>query len=416
MIKLPAFIFLFLVGVSSHSAGSPDHGATHARSGINSQIGCTEAMILCAKTVTAAVAESGRIWFAWTVGQHLYINYSDDRGLSFSPPFKVNQVPEKIAARGENRPKIALDKAGNIYLSWVNNLPQKWKANIRFAWSDNQGESFSAPLTINDDSKIASHSFNEMLVSDDGQVHIGWLDGRRADLAREQNQAYKGSAIYFASFKTKSITQAISAPKNVHLTDGSCVCCRLGMALDLQERPLVMWRHIFGDNIRDHALLAMDSADRAGKLTRVSFENWKIEGCPHHGPSLLSQERGNNQRLHMSWFNDAPQASGLFYAFTDDQGENLSETLHLASSDTRPGHPFLGLTADKKLQLVWQEFNGEQHSIKLMRSDAGEHWSEPQEIAHASGVTDYPFILSHPKGNLLLWHRLGQPLQLIEID
>ncbi len=47
---------------------------------------------------------------------------------------------------------------------------------------------------------------------------------------------------------------------------------------------------------------------------RVSFQNWKIDGCPHHGPTIANQK----DRLHMSWFNDAAQASGLFYTYTDD--------------------------------------------------------------------------------------------------
>lgn len=413
MIKKILMIFGLLACLSNFSIASPHHGAAQPTSQPSTQYGCTVAEIRCAKTVTATVADNGRIWFAWSAAQHLYINYSDDRGHSFSAPSKINPLPENIAARGENRPKIALDAAGNIYLSWVKNLPQKWTSDIRFAWSGNRGESFSTPMTINDDSQITSHSFNEMLVSDDGQIHISWLDGRKAELAKEQSQSYTGSAIYLASFNTSN---TISTPKNIHLSDGSCVCCRLAMILDQRGLPLLMWRHIFGDNIRDHALLSMATADTASELTRVSFENWKIDGCPHHGPSLLSQPQGIQQRLHMSWFNDAPQASGLFYAYSDNQGKNLSAALQFAASDTQAGHPFLGLTSDGKIQLVWQEFDGQRHSIKLMRSNNGDHWSKPELITQSAGATDYPFLLTHPKGNLLLWHRIGQPLKLIEVN
>jgi hypothetical protein len=45
---------------------------------------CKEANIACAKTVTAHVSASGRIWFAWTVNDYLYVNYSADRGKTLS--------------------------------------------------------------------------------------------------------------------------------------------------------------------------------------------------------------------------------------------------------------------------------------------------------------------------------------------
>ncbi|MGK0441957.1 MAG: hypothetical protein ACJA0N_001763 [Pseudohongiellaceae bacterium] len=397
-------VLYLLLGLAGDGITSPQHSTL---------ADCTETNIRCAKTVSATVTNEGRIWFAWTTGQHLYINYSDDRGQTLSHPIKVNQQPETITARGENRPKIALDASGNIYLSWVKKLPEKWTADIRFAWSADQGKTFSLPLTINDDLQITSHSFNEMLVSNNGQVYISWLDGRHALAAREKGHNYTGTALYMASFNA---SETHNSPKNIHLADGSCVCCRLAMALNQRELPVLMWRHIFGDNIRDHALITLNSSNNAGQLKRVSYQNWQIDGCPHHGPSIISQQQGSDLRLHMSWFNDAPQASGLFYAHSDDEGKHISKVLHVAERSANPSHPHLALTANKKLQLVWQVFDGQQQTVKLIRSDSGEKWTSPELIAHYDGATDYPFLLTHPKGNLLLWHRIDQPLQLIEIN
>lgn len=385
--------------------------ALAGHSGAN-QTTCTDIDISCAKTVSGTVSESGRIWLAWVVAKHLYINYSDDRGRSLSAPIKVNQQPEAIAARGENRPKIALDRADNIYLSWVKNLPQKWTADIRFSWSSDQGKSFSQAVTVNDDQRITSHSFNEMMVTDDGQVNIMWLDGRNALAAKEQNRTYTGSAIYQASFNVNKTTDTAN---NLNLVNGSCVCCRLAMTKDQRHLPVLMWRHIFGDNYRDHALLTMTDHNQWGTPKRVSFENWQIDGCPHHGPSLISQNKQQGQRIHMSWFNDAPLKSGLFYAYTDDEGQNISRVQDFARNNN-PSHPQLALTAGGKLQLVWQEFNGLKQQVKLIRSDNGEQWTSAELIAEHNAPTDYPSLLTHASGNLLLWHRPGQPLQLIEVN
>ncbi|NRB37701.1 MAG: exo-alpha-sialidase [Pseudomonadales bacterium] len=373
----------------------------------------TEADVRCAKTVSAAVAQDGRIWFAWAVKNHLYVNYSDDKGKTYSKPVRVNPEAEKIATRGENRPKIALDKAGNIYLSWANPLPQKWSSNIRFAWSADAGKHFSQAVTINDDGLMTGHSFNEMVVSDDGQVFITWLDGRHALKAKQAgaitDHEYIGSAIYMASSKPAA---GESAWKNRHLLDGSCVCCRLALDLNPQQQPVLMWRHIYADNIRDHALLTLTDSVQKPAPHRVSFENWQIEGCPHQGPAVRVQ----GQRTHMAWFNDAPEASGLFYAYSDSAGQKMSKVLPFAKRETGAVHPHLAITPAGKVLLLWQEYDGSYQRLKYMQSDNGEQWTETRQLAQHEGVTDYPSVITHPEGNLLLWHKPGYALELIEVN
>lgn len=370
---------------------------------------CETPSIACAKTVTATVSPTGRILFAWTVDDYLYVNYSDDRGKTFSHPITVNRAPEKIAARGEKRPKIAVDKAGNIYISWINKLPQKWTSNIRFSWLKVGEVLFSPPITVNDDTEPAGHSFNEMMVSDNGDVTLVWLDSRHSRAAKKRGETFVGSSIYWATINPSSLN--LLSLKNIPYVNGNCVCCRLALTQRKNKAgefaPVVMWRHIFGDNIRDHALGILGEP-----LRRVSFEQWKVEGCPHHGPSISAQ----SQRIHMSWFNDAPNASGLFYAYTDDLGETVSPAFHFAKSTESPGHPSLITGYDGKLKLAWQTFDGMQSGISMMSSMGGEQWSDARMVAQFSGKTDYPFLLPHPDGDLLLWHKPGYALTLIDVS
>ncbi|MBV1919638.1 MAG: BNR repeat-containing protein, partial [Pseudomonadales bacterium] len=166
---------------------------------------CEGSNIACAKTVTANVSPTGRIWFAWTVDGYLYVNHSDDRGKTYSRPISVNKIPEKIAARGEKRPQIAVDRAGNVYVSWIKKLPQKWTSDIRFSWLKVGDDDFSAPITVNDDKEIVGHSFNEMIVSDIDEVTIVWLDGRNSKAAKKRGEPYVGSSIYWAAIKPSSL-------------------------------------------------------------------------------------------------------------------------------------------------------------------------------------------------------------------
>ena len=391
---------------------------------------CEKPNISCAKTVTATVSPAGRILFAWTVDDYLYVNYSDDRGNTLSHPIKVNRTPEKIAARGEKRPKISVDSRENVYVSWIKKLPQKWTSDIRFSWLKAGEEAFSSPITVNNDSEPAGHSFNEMTVTDTGDVTIVWLDSRHSRAAKKRGEPYVGSSIYWATINPVSLNSlALSERetiKNTAYVNGNCVCCRLALTqIETKagkSESILMWRHIFGDNIRDHALGVLGEP-----LRRVSFEKWQVDGCPHHGPSISVQGNGiqnnaaqnnaaQNNRLHMSWFNDAPNASGLFYAYTDDLGETVSPAFHFAQKEDSPGHPSLIAGGDGKLKLAWQTFDGVQSSIYIMTSIQGEQWSDARVVAQFTGQTDYPFLLRHPEGDLLLWHRPGHALMLYDVS
>ncbi|MGZ8241902.1 MAG: sialidase family protein, partial [Methylobacter sp.] len=76
----------------------------------------------CSETVTATFDHKGTLWIVWVNNDHIYVQSSRDKGISFSAPVKVNTVAEPVAAKGESRPKIKLDAHGNIFLTWARNL------------------------------------------------------------------------------------------------------------------------------------------------------------------------------------------------------------------------------------------------------------------------------------------------------
>lgn len=374
---------------------------------------CEKVAMSCAKTVSSAVNDSGRIWSSWVIGEHLYLNYSDDLGRTYSAPMQVNPSPEKISTRGENRPKIALDKLGNVYLSWVMPLSKRFTADVRFSYWSGQTQEFSKPITINNDGLLTGHSFNEMVVSDQGDIFISWLDGRAKVAAAKQGIRLRTSELYLGHANFVTGDDEFS---NTYLSQGTCVCCRLAMDLDDKDLPLVMWRHVFGDNYRDHAFISMQSKIQPNKMQRVSFENWQVDGCPHQGPSIVRAKAGNNSnRVHMSWFNNAPDASGLFYSYSDDNGQTMAKVNHFATKSTNPEHPFLSQNQQGRIELVWREFNGSHYQIKYMSSARGDSWSGETTIAMSETQVDYPYILNHPSGSYLHWHNVGQPLELIKL-
>ena len=95
---------------------------------------------------------------------------------------------------------------------------------------------------------------------------------------------------------------------------------------------------------------------RPGPLRRVSVDNWKIEACPHQGPSLAIAPDGS---YHAAWFTGGSARQGLFYARADNADAPFSAPRALSSPDRQPARPYLLPTANA-IHLVWKEFDGEQ--------------------------------------------------------
>ena len=355
-------------------------------------------------TVTANLDEKGRLWLAAIRDKHVYVSYSDDRGVTQSAPVKVNAEPESILGDGENRPKIIVRK-GVVYVSYTQGLAKPMSGDIRFSRSTDGGKSFSAPITVNDNREIISHRFDSMAVNGKGHVYIAWLDKREQSAAEKKGGKYNGSAIYYAT----SENGGISFRRNVKIADHVCECCRTAMAIDADDYPVVVWRHIYGTNIRDHALVKLD-----GKMApaRLSHENWNTASCPHHGPSLSIAADGS---YHAAWFNNAPERHGLFYAHSTDQGKTFSAPLNFGNFDAQAARPYV-LSLGSSVYLVWKEFDGEDTGIFGMHSgDGGKSWSAPEKLAGTPDVSDWPMLVSENNRVYLSWNTKNEGYRLIEI-
>lgn len=363
----------------------------------------------CGLAPSAIFDQRGRLWLAWAYGGHVYVNYSDDQGQTYSTPVAVNRVPEAVSARGENRPKIVIDGHGGIHVSWTLALQPKYSGNIRYSYSATDGSHFSEPLTVNDNHELIGHRFEALAVSDAGHVYMAWVDKRDRQAHEKQGGQYKGGALYYSH---KAPGQDSFSP-NIKIVDNSCECCRLAIELDTDGLPVVMWRHIYGDNIRDHGLVRFTSAKQFSKPVRVSHDNWQIDACPHHGPALSIDTLG---RYHSAWFNDADQRQGLFYAYSSDEGASFSSPLSFGAYDRQAAHPDV-LSIEDKVYLSWKEFDGERTQILLMRSDNnGRDWTLPRVVAVTTEMSDYPFLIPQAEQVFISWHTKTKGYQLIAVD
>lgn len=402
---------LFAAALAAHPALAGDHAdhgkpgaATPAAAPADREKVWKDILAKPSLAVTAAFDENGKLWLTTIRGRHLYVSHSDNRGVTLGAPVKVNAEPEDILGDGENRPKILVRK-GVVYVSYTQGLEKPMTGHIRFSRSVDGGKTFSAPVTVNDNQEVISHRFDAMTVNDRGQVYIAWLDKRDLVAAQKKGEKYSGAAVYYAV----SDDGGASFRPNVKAADSSCECCRIAMALDADDIPVIAWRHIFDSDVRDHALLKLDGKSPP---LRATFENWRINACPHHGPSLAVSDDG---AYHLAWFSGKPDQPGLFYAHSHDNGKEFSPPFRFGNREAQPSHPYL-LSFRRTIHLAWKEFDGKNSIVRAMVStDGGNSWSPPRKLAATAGASDHPLLVRDGEKTYLSWNTAKESFRLIEI-
>ncbi|HUX62573.1 sialidase family protein [Sulfuricella sp.] len=358
-----------------------------------------------ALSVGSSFDPRGRLWLAKVESGYLFVSHSEDKGKTFGPAVKVNSVPEKIAADGENRPKIMVTPEGRVYVAYTSSLEIPFSGHIRFSRSTDGGTTFSEPLTVNDNREVISHRFEAMAVDSRGQVTLAWLDKRDQSAAQRHGQAYAGAAVYYAV----STDGGASFGANRKLADNSCECCRVAMAMDQGDVPVVFWRHVYGKNVRDHALVRLDGKSQP---VRVSYDQWEVDACPHHGPAISIADDG---AYHLVWFDNGPKLHGLFYASSADQGKTFSAPKAFGNFEAQAGHPHV-LSFGKAVHVVWKEFDGQNLVIRGMSSaDGGKSWSLPRQIATTAGASDHPLLVADGTQPYLSWNTAKEGFRLIGV-
>ena len=353
------FLGLLALSFTTTAHNHSMEGTTKAKSTL-----CEGNSILCAKTVTSAFAPNGDLWRLWTINDGMYYQISNDNGQHFKDPQRVDISLEKISARNENRPKIGFDNNKGVYLSWAMPREKKFTADVRFSYSNDYGKTFSTPITVNNDNLLAGHSFNEMIVSESGEVHIVWLDGRLSAALRKVGKKAKGSALFYAQAKPNS---GITQFTNQQLANETCVCCRISVDVNQQGELAIFWRHIYGDNIREFALLTLDEKN-LNQPIQISHDHWKINGCPHQGGAISIDE---SNTYHMVWFNQGDKGKGIFYASSTDQGQSLTQPISIGDNQAQAAHPHLMQSdrvdengvVEQVIDVVWTQYTGTAHQL-----------------------------------------------------
>ena len=329
---------------------------------------------------SAAVDPQGRLWVAYAQPAgpqgRVVLQRSDDGGSTWQAPIPVNAAAEPVAAEGENRPKLAFGPKSEIYVTWTSPTSAQFTGDVHFARSLDGGKTWSAPATVHHDRQLITHRFDSLLVDPKGRVWVAWVDKRA------------GVSIYYAYSDDRGATWS----SDTKLADSSCECCRIALAVDPQGRVAAMWRHVFDPNERDHAFAVLGS--QPSSVTRATYDRWRIDACPHHGPSLAFGADGTR---HAVWFNQVDGQGRAFYGQLGERGPSAVRTLPAGAT-----HADVAVDGSR-VAVAWKRFDGTATKIESwISNDAGRSF-DPGPTLQTAGDSDQPRLVNGKQGILLVW-------------
>lgn len=352
---------------------------------------------------SAAFADDGALWAVGKQGEHVVWRVSRDFGASWSQPALVNVDPEPVAADGDSRPKIVVGKSGQLFVTWTRPLALPYTGEVRFARSLDAGKHWSAPVTVHADRQQITHRFDAMAVDRQGKLFIAWIDKRDQALAKAAGTPYHGAAIYFAV----SDDDGASFRGDFKLAEHSCECCRIALLARPDTGVTALWRHVFAPNIRDHAIADLNADGSAGAIRRATFDDWAIDACPHHGPSLARDSDGT---LHAVWFHLGKTTPGVSYGRLRNGAIEGQRVL----GGNGAAHADIAIDG-RRLLLVWKDFDGQRTWLRALRSDdAGEQWLE-LTLADTGDMSDQPRALMHNGRFHVFWNTRERPWQVVAV-
>jgi len=355
---------------------------------------CGEPGLRCASKVTPTFGPDGTLWLAWMAGGAISVASSKDAGASFSAPVQVTKERLNLDSGPDARPKIVVDRNGGIALAFSIFRDKAFNGEVLYTRSSDGGRSFAELRSITPSTE--SQRFEAIELDADGTVFAAWLDKRNRVPAQQSGRRYDGAGLFFASSKDggQSYSEARLA------ADNTCECCRVGLAFAGPGRPVVAFRNIFEGGVRDHAIISFADIGTPGPLYRVSVDDWQINACPHHGPSLSISPAGT---YHVAWYTGGKNRKGLFYARSRDGGRTFSAPVAVGQANRNPSRPYL-LARARYTLMVWKEFDGDKTTVNLkISADDGESWSDARIIASTTDASDHPLLVSDGRRSYLSW-------------
>lgn len=364
--------------------------------------------------VGVAVAPDGVLWLAGLneKGQ-LFVQTAALPEVGATPVWGsarvLDTVGDPISADGENRPKLVFGPNATVLIAYTKPLSKPNTGEVRLLRSTDAGQTFAAPVTVHADQQEITHRFESLGFDAQGVLHSVWIDKRDLEAAPKvgNKSTYRGAALY----RNVSLDGGATFGPDLKLADHTCECCRIALSQGQDGQLRAMWRHVYAPNVRDHAFAVLTPTGTP-PVVRATFDEWQVDGCPHHGPALAPAGGG----FHTVWFGirqeGAEPVAGVRYAQLQADGTPRLETVRRLPDD-RAEHADV-LADGPRVAVVWRSTDGMTSTLSAwLSTDAGQTF-RVQPLGQAHGANDFPRLIQHGPRMVVVWRNTTE-VQLHDI-
>lgn len=307
------------------------------------------------------------------------------------PTVTVRDPLGAIEAHGEAPPQLATDADGGISVLYAvgREMPGERfpRSALRFIRSVDSGRTWSEPRTVNDGQEFGSHNFHALTAAPDGSLLATWLDARKGKSGVWMSRSSDGGRTW--------------EPNRPIYADPTCPCCRTSVAVAGDGTIYVAWRAILPGDVRDVVVTrSSDGGKTWAEPARVRSDDWVYPGCPHAGPSLEVDAKGD---VHVAWWTGKEGEAGVYYARSSDGGRRFVAQPIATGEKARPAHVQLAVSGER-VYLAWDDGLGEMPRVLLRRSaDGGKRFS-PEELLSDQGVAaSFPVLALYGDSVAVAW-------------
>jgi BNR repeat protein len=307
------------------------------------------------------------------------------------PTVTVRDPLGPIEAHGEAPPQLATDIHGGISVLYAvgKEVPGERfpRSALRFVRSEDSGRTWTEPRTVNDGSEFGSHNFHALTAAPDGSLLATWLDARKGK-----------SGVWMSRSSDGGRTWERNRPI---YTDPTCPCCRTSVAVAGDATVYVAWRAILPGDVRDVVVTrSSDGGKTWAEPVRVRADDWVYPGCPHAGPSLEVDAKGD---VHVAWWTGREGEAGVYYARSSDGGKSFVAQPIATGDKARPAHVQLAVSGER-VYLAWDDGLGEVPRVLLRRSaDGGKSFSPEELVSDQGAAASYPVLALYGDSVAVAW-------------
>jgi hypothetical protein len=352
----------------------------------------------------AAFAPDGALWLVGLNAQsQLFIQSAPASGgaaLAWGAPRVIDTAGDAVAADGESRPKLLFGPNATVLISYTQPRAKPYTGFVRLLRSVDGGQTFAPPVTVHADRQEITHRFESIGFDASGVLHTLWIDKRDLELAPKvgSKSSYRGAAIY----RNTSADGGATFGPDMKVADHSCECCRIALGLGIEGVLHALWRHVFEPNVRDHAFAALTPTRTPdAPPVRATFDEWRVDGCPHHGPGLAPAREG----FHAVWFGirqeGAQPMAGVRYGQLKPDGSPRLETVRRVPDD-RAEHADV-VAAGERVAIVWRSSEGQISTLKAWLSSDGGQTFKLLTLGQMQGDNDFPRLIQHGQRMAVVW-------------